>query len=242
MTLYNFMGKLAADAGARVSSDQEVEMQTELERIYSVRFSGLEQYRNRVWQVLVADFFSRWIGPNDSVLDLGCGYGEFINNLIAREKLAMDLNPTARTRIAPGIQLIEQDCSKSWPLRDNSLDVVFTSNFFEHLPSKRTLQDTLLEAFRCLRPGGRLMTLGPNVKHLSGSYWDFFDHHLPLTELSLAEAMIMAGFSVEHSVEKFLPYTMSQGSQPPLWALRVYLKMPITWKLLGKQFLVIAKK
>jgi len=217
-------------------------MQVELERIYSVRFSGLEEYRNRVWQVLVRNFFSRWIGPNDSILDVGCGYGEFINNIKAREKFAMDLNPSAKEHLQPGIQLIEQDCSKPWPLRDGYLDVVFTSNFFEHLPTKRTLQDTLLEALRCLRPGGRLITLGPNVKHLSGSYWDFFDHHLPLTELSLAEAMIMAGFGIEESIEKFLPYSMSQGFRPPLWALRLYLQIPFAWNILGKQFLVIARK
>jgi hypothetical protein len=104
------------------------------------------------------------------------------------------------------------------------------------------LQDTLLEARRCLRAGGRLITLGPNVKHLSGSYWDFFDHHLPLTELSLAEAMIMAGFRIEHSIEKFLPYSMSQGFRPPVWAVRAYLAVPFAWKIFGKQFLVIGRK
>jgi SAM-dependent methyltransferase len=225
-----------------VTSSQDEEMQVELERIYSVRFQGLEDYRNRVWQVLVANVFSKWINPGDSVLDIGCGYGEFINNLAAREKFGMDLNPSAREHLKAGVQLLEQDCSKPWPIRDDYLDVVFTSNFFEHLPSKRTLQDTLLEARRCLRPGGRLITMGPNVKHLSGSYWDFFDHHLPLTELSLAEAMIMAGFRVEESIEKFLPYSMSQGFRPPLWALRLYLQMPFAWSIFGKQFLVIGRK
>ncbi len=223
-----------------VTSDSEI--QVELERIYSFRFSGLEDYRSRVWQVLVSDFFSRWVCDTDSVLDVGCGYGEFINNLTAREKFAMDLNPSAKDRILPGIQLIQQDCSTTWPLRDNSLDVVFSSNFFEHLPTKTALQETLREAQRCLRPGGRLMSLGPNVKHLSGSYWDFFDHHLPLTELSLSEAMIMAGFKMEHSIEKFLPYTMSQGTRPPIWTLRLYLKLPFLWKVFGRQFLVVARK
>jgi SAM-dependent methyltransferase len=119
---------------------------------------------------------------------------------------------------------------------------VFTSNFFEHLPSKRALQATVLEAYRCLRPNGYLIALGPNVKHLSGSYWDFFDHHLPLTERSVAEALIMAAFRIEQRIEKFLPYTMSQGLQPPIWTLNLYLKMPFVWKIFGKQFLVIGRK
>jgi len=218
------------------------ELQVELKRIYDVRFTGKEAYRNRVWQVLTGHFFSRWIKASDAVLDVGCGYGEFINNIAAREKFAIDLNPSAVNHVHESVHLIQQDCTKPWPLRDNSVDVVFSSNFFEHLPTKQDLQALLLEAYRCLRPGGRLMTLGPNVKHLSGSYWDFFDHHLPLTELSLSEAMLMAGFTVDRAIEKFLPYTMSQGHQPPIWMLQLYLRMPFAWPIFGKQFLVIAHK
>jgi SAM-dependent methyltransferase len=225
-----------------MNSRAESQTSVELERIYSIRFSGLEEYRKQVWSALVSQFFSRWLSKEHAVLDLGCGYGEFINNLTVREKFAMDLNPTAKERVAPEVKLIHQDCSKPWPLHDNYLDVIFTSNFFEHLPSKLSLQETLLEAYRCLRPNGRLIVLGPNVKYLSGAYWDFFDHHLPLTELSVEEAMVMAGFKVEQRIAKFLPYTMSQGLRPPIWMLRLYLKMPFVWKYFGKQFLVVARK
>jgi SAM-dependent methyltransferase len=224
------------------SAIPETEFQRELERIYSVRFTGIEDYRNRVWRVLISDFFSHWIAPESAVLDVGCGYGEFINNVIAGQKYGMDLNPSARERLHSDVRLLEQDCSAAWPLQDNSLDVVFTSNFFEHLPTKAALQGTLLEAQRCLRRGGRIITLGPNVKYLSGSYWDFFDHHLPLTELSLSEAMIMAGLEVEQTIPKFLPYSMCQGLRPPVWTLKAYLRFPLAWRFFGKQFLVIARK
>jgi SAM-dependent methyltransferase len=218
------------------------QLQVELKRIYDVRFTGKEAYRNQVWRVLVSKYFSRWIEPGDTVLDVGCGYGEFINNVVAGEKYGIDLNPSSAEHVDCNVRLIQQDCTKPWPLGDDSVDFVFSSNFFEHLPTKQDLQALLLEAHRCLRPGGRLMTLGPNVKHLSGSYWDFFDHHLPLTELSLSEAMLMAGFEVEEAIGKFLPYTMSQGHQPPTWMLQVYLYLPLAWRVFGKQFLVRARK
>jgi hypothetical protein len=80
------------------------------------------------------------------------------------------------------------------------------------------------------------------VKLLSGEYWDFFDHHLPLTELSLSEALLMAGYKVELALAKFLPYTMSQGFRPPIWTLHFYLKIPFIWRVFGRQFLVIGKK
>jgi SAM-dependent methyltransferase len=224
------------------SSLPQSETQSGLEKIYSVRFSGLEAYRNNVWTVLVNQFFSRWISPEDSVLDLGCGYCEFINNVSAAQKFAMDLNPSARERVSRATRLIEQDCSAPWPLPDDSLDIVFSSNFFEHLPSKAALQATLVEAYRCLKPGGHLIAIGPNVKLLSGAYWDFFDHHLPLTELSLSEGLVMAGYKIDRVLARFLPYTMSQGFRPPIWALRLYLKIPFVWKLFGRQFLVVGKK
>ena len=178
------------------------ETPADLAAIYSNRFSGMEKYRNEVWKLLTRAYFSRWIKPSDAVLDLGCGYGEFINNIAAARKFGMDLNPTSRSRVAANVTLFEQDCSARWPLPDNTLDIVFTSNFFEHLPTKASLQETLAEVFRCLKPGGRILALGPNIKYLSGPYWDFFDHHIALTELSLAEGMQMAGFSIEKNIAR----------------------------------------
>ena len=213
----------------------------ELQRIYGARFAGRTDYRTRVWQVL-APFFSRWVPASGSVLDLGAGYCEFINNAAAREKFAMDLNPDVRGRAAPGITVLEQDCSQPWPLPEASLDAVFTSNFLEHLPHKAAVRAVLSHAWRCLKPGGRFVAMGPNIKYAPGVYWDFFDHYVELTELSLAEALANCGFEIEKQVGRFLPYTMSHGRQCPILALRLYLGLPFLWPLFGKQFLVVARK
>ena len=55
--------------------------ETNLTQIYEKRFSGHEDYRNRVWKILIEEFFFKWITSTDHILDLGCGYGEFINNI-----------------------------------------------------------------------------------------------------------------------------------------------------------------
>jgi hypothetical protein len=93
-----------------------------------------------------------------------------------------------------------------------------------------------------LKPGGRFIAMGPNIKYIPGAYWDFFDHYVELTELSLAEALLNCGFEIEKQVGRFLPYTMSQGSQYPVWMLRVYLALPLAWPIFGKQFLVVGRK
>jgi SAM-dependent methyltransferase len=217
-------------------------MSDDLQREYAMRFERNADYRRAVWQILTSEFFSRWTPPEATVLDLGCGWGEFINQVKAAKRYGMDLNPDARVKLVPEVTLLEQDCSARWQLPDASLDVIFTSNFFEHLPTKEGLRRTLDEAFRCLKPNGRMICLGPNVKYLSGGYWDFWDHYLPLTELSVKEGMELAGFAVESAIAKFLPYSMSQGFTPPLFLLRLYLKLPFLWRVFGAQFLVIARK
>lgn len=213
----------------------------EIKAIYKTRFSDRREYRTRVWKVLV-HYFNQWVPTGASVLDLGAGYCEFINQIDAAKKFAMDLNPDTATHAACGVQVLTQDCSQPWPLPDNSLDVVFTSNFLEHLPDKAAVGRTLFQAGRCLKPGGRILAMGPNIKYLLGEYWDFFDHFVELTELSLGEVLISNGFEIETQLARFLPYTMSHGFQYPLWIVRAYLALPVLWPLFGKQFLVVGRK
>jgi SAM-dependent methyltransferase len=212
-----------------------------LQRAYRTRFAGKTDYRTRVWQVL-APYFGQWIPPKGAVLDLGAGYCEFINNASAGAKYAMDLNPDIHKRAAQGIAVLQQDGSAPWALPDRVLDAVFTSNFLEHLPSKDAVSTVLSNAYRCLKPGGRFIAMGPNIKYIPGAYWDFFDHYVELTELSLSEALVNCGYEIEQAVARFLPYTMSRGREYPPWMLRLYLGMPAVWPIFGRQFLVIGRK
>lgn len=214
----------------------------DLQQIYRERFSGALEYRQLVWKQLNSSWFSAWVRPESTVLDLGCGYCEFINNIPARKKYGMDLNPDTAGNAAPGVTILQQDCSQTWQIQPESLDVVFTSNFFEHLPTKTHLEQTLREAWRALKPEGKLIAMGPNIKYVPGAYWDFYDHHIALTELSLTEVMKKCGFVMEKVTARFLPYTMSNDRRYPLWILRLYLLLPMVWPWFGKQFLVIARK
>ena len=214
----------------------------DLKRIYQARFGGNPAYRRKVWNLLVSNFFQKYVELGDTVLDLGCGYAEFIKTVRCAKKFAMDLNPDAPSYLDPSVKFLEQDCSSPWQVESDSLNVVFTCNFFEHLSDKSALGRTLDEIFRCLVPGGKLIAMGPNIKHLPGSYWDFWDHHLPLTETSLGEGLSNRGFKIDKSISKFLPYTMVKGREYPDLFLKLYLKFPIAWRIFGKQFLLIARK
>lgn len=214
----------------------------ELQSIYEHRFNTMRSYRTAVWQVLTAAFFQKYVAPDATVLDLGCGYGEFINHVQCGQKLGMDLNPRSPEFLTKDVRFLQQDCSLRWNLPDASLDVVFTSNFFEHLPDKFSLRNTLQEAHRCLKPGGRLIAMGPNIKYVPGSYWDFWDHFLCLTEMSLGEGLENNGYHVVESIPRFLPYSMVNAPRYPVALLRAYLALPGLWPLFGKQFLVVAER
>jgi SAM-dependent methyltransferase len=214
----------------------------ELRDTYARRFAGHELRRKQVWEVLNRHFFEQWVKPDHSVLDLGAGYCEFINSVRARRKFALDLNPNTSQQAAAGVQVISQDITRQWAMDNACVDVVFTSNFLEHLPAKKDLTHCLSEASRILKPGGRFIALGPNIRFAFREYWDFFDHYLPLSDRSLVEALEVNGFCSEVVIPKFLPYTM-KGSMPAHPALvRLYISLPLAWRFLGRQFLVVASK
>jgi len=118
----------------------------ELSKIYQTRFSGQTEYRMGVWKILIQHLFFRWIPKDGEILDLGAGHGEFINQVKGKARSAMDMNPDTARFLDPEVRFIEQSCCEPWPVSSNTLDLIFTSNFFEHLPDKNALKQTLQQA------------------------------------------------------------------------------------------------
>jgi SAM-dependent methyltransferase len=215
--------------------------QTDLARLYEFRFAEAERAgKIRVWKVLCRSFFQPIVGENKTVLDLACGYGEFINNIDAAKKYGVDLNPDTAKHLGADVELFGVQ-AESIPLPNGAVDVVFTSNFLEHLPTKDKCNEVFAEVKRILVPGGRFIILGPNIRYLADRYWDFYDHHLPLSHLSLEEGLIQAGYKVERLIPRFLPYTAKSALPKHPALVWLYLKLPLTWPLLGRQFLAVAR-
>lgn len=211
--------------------------------LYDKRFSAEDRRsRQRLWQVLCRHFFQRYVRETDTTLDLGCGFGEFSRFIAARRRIAVDSNPGVAESLPPDVEFHLADVRKLDFIGSGTVDVCFTSNFFEHLPSKQDLDAVLAEALRVLRPGGLLIALQPNIKYAPGAYWDFYDHVLPLSHLSCAEAFGKAGFEVVLLRGRFLPFTTrSLVPQHPL-LLRLYLRLRPAWWLFGRQFLIVGRK
>lgn len=214
-----------------------------IKELYEVRFSAQEKIaKEKVWKIICEDFFQAYIKPTDTVLEIACGYGEFSNNINAQKKIAVDLNPDSPKYLNKDVQFFLSPADKLTMLADNQIDVCFTSNFFEHLLDKKSMDLVLSEILRVLKPGGRLIAMQPNIRYCYNVYWDFYDHHLPLSHLSAAEGFEKNGFSVESLISRFVPF--STKSSLPKWPflVRLYLKIPWIWNLFGQQFVIVGKK
>jgi SAM-dependent methyltransferase len=216
----------------------------DVRELYRHRFDETARAKkSAIWEVLCRRVFREWVDPQDVVVDLGAGFCEFINAVQARHKIAVDLNPDTAKVAAPGVEVHASSASDLGFLTSGAVDVVFSSNFLEHLSSKEEVSTTLLEASRVLRPGGTLILLGPNVRLVPGAYWDFFDHHVPLSDRSLCEALTLTGFELHHVEARFLPYTTRSALPQAPWLVALYLTLrPLSSSLFGKQFLIVAKK
>jgi SAM-dependent methyltransferase len=214
-----------------------------ISRIYKDRFeqTGLQR-RDRVWKVLCKSFFDRRIPKQASVLELACGYGEFINNISADRKFAVDINPDAAGHLERDVVFFNVPATDLSVVGRDVADVVFTSNFLEHLHDKSECDAVLAAVLDVLRPGGTFIVMGPNIRYAYRQYWDFYDHLLPLSDLSLAEGLRAAGFRIAENIPRFLPFSMNNNAPTHDLLVRAYLALPIAWKVLGKQFLVTAVK
>lgn len=215
----------------------------QLENLYENRFPEESLAKKAaIWKILCANFFSRYVKSSDTVVDIGAGYCEFINNIQCARKIAVDLNPDVKRFVAPNIQVINENCTAISSLPEDSVDVVFMSNFLEHLPNKDLILQTFAESRRILKKSGLILILQPNIRFVGGEYWDFFDHHTPLTDRSLCEALKISGFEIMLNLPRFLPYTTKSRLPQAPWLVKLYLKIPLAWRFLGKQAFVIGKK
>lgn len=217
---------------------------SELTSLYRQRFSERDlETKRAMWQVLAERVFQQYLPSDGTVVDLGAGNCELVNALVAKRRVAVDLNPDTITGAARGVEVLLTSSEDLSGLDDASVDAVFTSNFFEHLPSKDALLRTLEEVHRILKPAGLIVVLMPNIRYLPGRYWDYFDHHLPLTHLSLSEGLDLAGFEVQRVVPRFLPYTVKDAPvRIPPAVVRVYLRLPFVWPIFGRQMLVVGSR
>ncbi len=124
----------------------------DVKKIYENRFSDTEA-RKILWETLVRYFFQGEVSSSDTILDMPCGYGEFINNIKCKKKFAIDINDDSKKYLGKDVEFIKAS-SLETGLAKGSVDKVFISNFFEHI-TREDIYKTVSEVNRILKRVGR---------------------------------------------------------------------------------------
>jgi SAM-dependent methyltransferase len=191
---------------------------------YAGRYRFLPRRRG-VWRAIV-EFVARDIGPVESLLELGPGYCDFVNQFPAATRIAIDITPEMRAFAAPGVDFRVGDAAELAGIPAQSVDLVFASHFLEHLTPERAGR-LLGRIGRVLRPGGRVALLQPNFRLCPTRYFDDPTHLTAYSDTDLANLLLAAGFRPLRIVPGLLPFSMR--SALPKWypLVRAYLALPL---------------
>lgn len=194
--------------------------------------------RRRVWRSIVR-YIRRDAPDADTVIELGPGYGDFINQFPADKKIAFDLNPEMRSHVSKNVGLRIEDATALPGMSNESADLIFASNFLEHLEPEEI--DSLLE--RCvevLKPDGRLILIQPNHRLCAENYFDDPTHRTIFDDENIVEWLASHGLRTRKLIPGFLPFSMN-GRLPKSGILTsLYLMSP--WKPLAAQMYIVAEK
>jgi SAM-dependent methyltransferase len=204
---------------------------------YIGAYPWLEERRG-VW-CEIARFVARDAPNVDTVVELGAGYCDFINQFPGRLKVAFDLTPDAAKYGAADVDVRVEDCTTLPGIADASVDLVFASNFLEHL-SEPEIAILLPNVQRVLRRGGRLILIQPNYRRCAAHYFDDPTHQTIFHDQNIASYLEPHGLRIVKLVPGQLPFSMK--SRLPKWPIltRLYLRSPV--RPLAKQMYVVAER
>jgi len=225
--------------------EQNMKSQQTVGELYDAYFStrfGFDARRDRVWKEVVRWIQQQYVPADARVLDVGAGYCNFINHVVAKERHAVDVFTRMPEYAAPGVTTHLSTCTDMSFFKDDSFDVVFASNLVEHI-TRSDLIRFLAEIRRVLRLGGLLILMQPNFKYCSTTYFDDYTHIQIFTDASLFDFLEAWGFKIRRSYPKFMPVNMKSTLRLNLPALplivRTYLALP--FKPFAGQMLMVAE-
>ncbi|MDQ2950391.1 MAG: class I SAM-dependent methyltransferase, partial [Acidobacteriota bacterium] len=195
-------------------------IENEAQAYHRVRFC-FDPERAKVWRVLCR-YLARWVDPEEALLDLGAGYGDFSKFASAREKWALDTNPELIAYWDQSVRPVIQSAVQPLPFADSSMGTVFASNFFEHFTQDDAFR-ILTEARRILKPAGSLIVIQPNFRLEPRRYFDDYTHKAAYTDEGFAGLLKACGFQIIHSEPRFTPFTMKSRWPKAEWMIRLYL-------------------
>ena len=207
------------------------------DRYFQTRFTE-DPRREILWRTLVQHYFQPQIPADSCVLELGAGYGNFINNVRAQRRIAHDQWPDFANHLSDGVESHVGPLDELSFLDEHSVDFVFASNLFEHV-SQEEFAAVLKQLRRKLKPAGTITLLQPNYRYAFREYFDDYTHRTVYTHVSLCDFLQANGYEVITCKPRFMPLTLKSRLKVSPSLIRLYLLSPL--KPMGKQMLIRAR-
>jgi hypothetical protein len=194
--------------------------------------------RRWVWKA-IAEYLQQFIAPSSTIADVGAGYCDFINQVEAATKYAVDTNLDVAGLVGPGVQFVPVAAIESIDLPEHSLDVVLMSNILEHLSHERCalLFDRLDQL---LAAEGQVIMIQPNYFYCFRRYWDDFTHVRAFSHVSLRDFLVSRGYRIVRMEKRFLPFSFESPLPKSYWLTKLYLAS--FWRPLAGQMLAVAQR
>jgi trans-aconitate methyltransferase len=201
------------------------------------RYPFLE-YRTKVWLEIIRTI-ARDCPQVGHLLELGPGYCDFSNYFPAVQKTCIDSNNEMRQYAHPEIRFICEEAGLLSGIDDSSVDLVFASNFLEHLGVEEH-QILLPNIRRALSSSGHLALIQPNYRLNPDHYFDDQTHRTIFSDQNIEAFLERFGFTVIKLIPRFLPFSMK--SRLPKWPIlvRLYLASPV--RPFAGQMYILAQK
>ena len=120
------------------------------------------------------------------LLEPGCGRCDHLHHFreLGLNVLGMDLsNESLDFAEDIDVKICNLE-SEQMPYEDNSIDIIYSKSFIEHLDCP---DNFLKESHRVLKPGGILLTLVPDWESNYRTYYDDYTHKTPFTIVSIRD-------------------------------------------------------
>jgi SAM-dependent methyltransferase len=193
--------------------------------------------REVLWETLCEAFFQHLVPPVACVLELGAGYGHFINHIRCQSRIAVDRWPGFVRYVNSDVIAHVGEVTDLSFIADSSVDFAFASNLVEHL-TQGEFAMVLEQLQKKLKPGGTLNLLQPNYRFAYREYFDDYTHVAVYSDRSLVDYLESHGLRVIDCRPRFLPLTVK--SRLPVWPFLIRLYLWLPYKPMAKQMLVRA--
>jgi hypothetical protein len=194
--------------------------------------------RSGVWKA-ICEYLQKFVAPSDAVMDVGAGYCDFINQIQASNKYAVDVNREVARWCAPDVRFVHAAPVECIDLPPHSIDVAFMSNFLEHLSPQECSR--LFDRFdNLLTPAGKILIIQPNYFYCYRRYWDDFTHIRAFSHVSLSDFVSSRGYEIVSLEKGFLPFSFKSYHPKSYWITKLYLAS--FWRPQAAQMLLVAQR